>query len=58
VCKIHRKNDFVEVFKNVIRYIKSENDFWDHQNNYIGISSMMNNTSKNVDILAINLRPT
>jgi len=37
---IHKKNEFVEVSKNLARH-RSENNL-DHQNNYVGISSVMN----------------
>jgi len=37
---IHEKNDFDDKSKNLDRI------FWDHQNNYVGDSSMISNTVK------------
>ena len=46
----NKKNDFVEISKSLDRY-RFESNFVEYQNNYVGNSSMMNNASKNFDIL-------
>jgi len=41
----HAKNDFVEVSKNLVKY-DLRIILLDHQNNYVGISSMVSNAAK------------
>jgi len=45
------KNDFTKISKNLARYRFDINLVGSHQNNYIGISNVMNNAAKSYDIL-------
>jgi len=49
---IHRKNEFAEISKNLIRY-RSENNFVRPQNNCVRNLNMMSNAAKNFDILSV-----
>jgi len=53
--KVHEKNDFVKVSKNLARYIQVNLKIilLNHQNNYVGNANMMSNVANNFDILAI-----
>jgi len=51
---MHGKNSFAEVSK-YLATCRSVNNFVDYQNNYVGISSMINNVAKSSDILATSL---
>jgi len=48
---IHKKNDFVEIFKNLARF---ENNLLGHQNNYVENSST-SNVIKKFNVLATRL---
>jgi len=54
VSYYYEENDFIKVFKNVVR-TDLEIILLRHQNNYVGISSIMSNAAKSFDILAISL---
>jgi len=45
---LHWKNDFAEVSKNLAKY-RSERILSNHQNNYVGNSSMTSDTVKSFD---------
>jgi len=53
--KVHEKNDFVKISKNLARYIQVNLKIilLNHQNNYVGNANMMSNVANNFDILAI-----
>jgi len=53
---LYGKNDFVDIFKNLVKY-RSENKYLllDHQNNDVGHSNIIRNATKNFDILTIRL---
>jgi len=46
-----QKNDFVEESKILVRHTDLKIIMLAHQNNYVGNSSMMNNTAKSFDVL-------
>jgi len=54
VSYYYEENDFTKVFKNVVR-TDLEIILLRHQNNYVGISSIMSNAAKSFDILATSL---
>jgi len=52
---VYGKNDFAEVFKNLIIYTDLKIILLDYLNNYVVISSMMSNIVKSFDIRAVSL---
>jgi len=52
---VYGKNDFAEVFKNLIIYTDLKIILLGYLNNYVVISSMMSNIVKSFDIRAVSL---
>jgi len=55
LCFHLRLNDFAQVLKNLARYTDLKIILLNHENNYVGNSSIMSKAVKNLDVLEITL---